>query len=101
MTATAKITCPEVSATPVHGDADGTLFGPEMAALLQHDAELRALQDPRLAQQPSWPWVNKPPPAGAWCSCCRGQCWWPPRLALLAVPPAAARRRHHGTTHRP
>ena len=29
-----------------------------------------------LQQPPSWAGASRPPPAGAWCSCCRGQRWW-------------------------
>jgi hypothetical protein len=63
--------------TPLEAAADSTLMGAEMADLMQRDAELRAVQNPRLQRPPSWPWVDKPPTAaGAWCGCCRGQRWW-------------------------
>jgi hypothetical protein len=37
--------------------------------------------DPRwqadaLRMPPSWADASGPPPAGAWCACCKGQRWW-------------------------
>jgi hypothetical protein len=42
-----------------------------MMAAETNPAKLIALQRP-----PSWSEAAALPPAGAWCSCCRGQRWW-------------------------
>jgi hypothetical protein len=82
----------EAKAEPLDGEAERAairaeppLPAPDTPERERLDATQRrtvaGLLNAALMRPTSWAQPDRPPPPGAWCSCCRGRTWWRERDA--------------------